>query len=85
MYLTKEQESLRKNNVQSVLFDKNLYDIDQVKQILKYLRYNLFYVDETDKKYRIRQFNPGMYKNPGYYTKESRQFPGVDFVIEYPR
>lgn len=84
--LTREQESLRKNNdVQSVLFDKSIYNLGQVCSILRYLRYNCFYIDETDKKYRVRQFNPGLHSKPGYYVRKSRRLPGLEFVIEYPR
>lgn len=84
--LTEEQERLRKNDdVQSVLFDKSVYDIGQVCSILRFMRYNCFYIDETDKKYRVRQFNPGLHNNPGYYIKKSHRFPGLEFVIEYPR
>lgn len=82
--LTREQESLRKNDkVQSVLFDKKIYNLNQVAQILKFLKYNMFYVDETANYYRIRQFNPGLHNYPRYSNKSSRKFPGVEFVIEY--
>lgn len=84
--LTREQESLRKNNkVQSLLFDKSMYDLANVCAIARFLRYNCFYVDETKNKYRVRQFNPGLHRNPGYYTKRSRRFPGLELVIEFAR
>lgn len=84
--LTKEQESLRRNNtVQSVLFDKKKYYIDEVCQIVRFMGYNCFYIDDTKKYYRVRQFNPGLHQYPRYYNKSSRKFPGVKFVIEVDR
>lgn len=82
--LSKYQESLRKNDkVQSLLFDKNMYTLEDVCPIVKFLGYNCFYIDETDKKYRVRQFNPAdSRRHARFYTKNSRKFPGLEFVIQ---
>lgn len=84
--LTKYQESLRKNDqVQSLLFDKRKYQIGDVCKIARYLGYPCSYIDEKKSQYRVRQFNPGLHHNPGYYIKKSHRFPGLEFVIEYSR
>lgn len=84
--LSTDQERLRKNNsVQSVLFDRKKYSIPDVCVILRYMGYNCFYIDTTPNEYRVRQFNPGLNKDPGYFMDQSTKFPGVQFVIEYPR
>lgn len=81
--LTKEQESLRKNdNVQSVLFDKKYYRLNEVCIVVRLLGYNCFYIDETDNYFRVRQFNPGLHNRPRYYNNKSLEYPGVMFVIE---
>jgi hypothetical protein len=82
--LTPYQEKLRKNDkVQSLVFDKDIYNIDDICKIAKFLNYTCFDIHETKNKFRVRQFNPGLNNNPGYYMRNSRHFPGLELVIEY--
>lgn len=73
----------KNNNIQSVLFDKKGYDKKTAEKMLHLLGYNNNGVDETDKYYRYRQFNPGLHENPKYKTIKSNNYSWVKFIIEY--
>lgn len=85
MRLTDNQNLISKNkSVQSILFDKKIYNNKSASNILNIEEYNNFGYDETKNLLRFRQFNPGFYKKyPKYKIEESNIFPGVRYVIEY--
>lgn len=83
MYLTTRQEQQRKNDrVQSVLISRD-YRIEDVRDIIDLLGYNLFNIDITKNYYRVRQFNPGLHTKPRYKTVKCKLLDGVEYVIEY--
>lgn len=80
--LLKKQESMRKDDhVQSVLVPVQ-YGLENVCPIVLSLGYNCFYIDQTKKYYRVRQFNPGL-TGKKYITKKDNHYSGVKYVIEY--
>jgi len=72
----------RKNKiVQSVIFDKDYYDVDEARKILNKLGYYDKGYDETVNFYRFRQYNPMSDKH--YKLSKSKDFDGVSFVINF--
>lgn len=66
-------------NIQSVLFDKSKFTIDDAIYWALSHGFIVKKVDETLNKFRFRQFNPN-YKYK-YYTKKIT--PGIEFIIAY--
>lgn len=68
--LTKAQNAKRINDsVQSILI-RNSIPVNDAIDLVNDLGFNVFNVDKTKNFYRFRQFNPGLKKNPNYYTYE---------------
>lgn len=75
----------KKNNVQSILFNKHLFSVVQAMNWLKQHGFcgsyeNVHYPDETKNYYRFRQYDP--IKNEKYITRNSKT-SGIKFVIGY--
>ena len=83
--LTESQNAVRQNdNVQSLIFERSIYNKKDVKVMTQALGYNFWYIDTTDRFYRVRQFNPGSFRSrPKYKNIRSTTIPGVEYVIEY--
>ena len=65
--------------IQSVLFDKHLWSLEQTRKYLKTHHFKDMGVDETENFYRYRQFDPP--HDSKYYTKVLKG--GVEMVIHY--
>lgn len=70
----------KKTNVQSIIFDKQYWTITSAKRFLRAKNYVAPKVDETVNFYRFRQFDPN--KGKHYFTKPSKKYPSVKYVIE---
>ena len=83
--LYKYQNDMRKDdNIQSLLFDKKYHSLQEIPNTVMMLGYNCFYIDETKNKYRVRQFNPGLFReSPRYKIINSKAVPGLQYVVEY--
>jgi hypothetical protein len=53
-------------HIQSVLFDKNNYTLDDCLNFLANNHYKIKKIDETEKYYRFRQISPTLLKNRGF-------------------
>ena len=83
--LTDYQNDMRKNDsVQSVLVSKSMYKLIDVYPIVEALGFNCFYIEDADRYYRVRQFNPDLLrKNPKYKILKSSRIDGVEFIIQF--
>lgn len=82
--LTAKQNKARVNDdVQSVLVSRE-FKLEDLEDIMDLIGYNYWYVDPTKNYWRIRQFNPGSFReDPQYKTVASKTFYGIKFIVEY--
>ena len=69
----------KKDIVQSVLFDRNLWTIPKAKRWLKSNGYFNDNIDEKEKHYRFRQYNPEDLK--GYKFRTKKLNDGIELII----
>lgn len=70
--------------LQSIIFDKNLYSLEQCINWIKDNGFSLIKVDETKNYYRFRQASPNFLIKNGYdkvVTKEIHN--GIKFILYY--
>ena len=64
--------------VQSILFDKDKYSVDEARAWLKSHNKRYDKVDTTENKYRFRQFNPDLCDKGSFRTEEITS--GIQFI-----
>jgi len=70
-------------DVQTVIFDKDKFNLDRAKKWLKTHDFKVPAVDETDDSFRFRQKEPGTFKEESFRTIELTE--GVKSVIGRPK
>lgn len=68
--------------VQSVVFYKDKFKLQEARRLLKKMGYVDKGVDIKPSLYRFRQFKP-TYNNTGFINQKSKKYKGVMFVIQY--
>jgi hypothetical protein len=70
----------RKSKVQSILFDRDYFTLQQAKRWLKRYCYKYGKVHTTKRFYRFRQFEPNYNK----YHRTIKFKEGIKAIIEFP-
>jgi hypothetical protein len=76
------KQSLGGGVIQSIIFNKKKYNIDDCKKWILDNNYKIKKIDETKKFYRFRQFNPYYLKKLGYNNYQTKILkPGLEIII----
>jgi len=70
-------------DVQTVIFDKDKFNLDRAKEWLKTHDFKIPAVDETEDSFRFRQKDPGSFKEDSFRTIELTE--GIKSVIGRPK
>jgi len=69
--------------VQTIIFDKDKFNLDRAKKWLKTHDFKVPAVDETDESFRFRQKDPGSFQEDSFKTIELTE--GINSVIGRPK
>jgi len=70
--------------IQSILFDKHLWSLQDAIMFLEEHGYKHNKVDETDQYFRFRQISPSILRKKGYTIFRSKKTKkGIVFILAY--
>ena len=76
---------MKKYFVQSIIFDKDIFNVTKAKQWLKKNNYRIDKVDKTDNMFRFRQQDPNEIEQEGFTEYRTKKLgdSGISLILAY--